>query len=387
MLLTCDDRSVEYRSARQQYRGRIMARHHEHSIVHRAWRALLAAAILALVGHAAVAGADEVVSKGTVLHGKITGLSAAGIAFAPEYGAGTLAIKWADIENLKTDAPFQVLYGEDEEANAPLQGFSNGTLQAGPTAIDVKVLHSGIPIGASGPTFNQRMRNYWRYWDGNLDLGFNLQQATTDTTGFLLGFKTVRTKDPTKFTLGANYRYATEKKKGQESSTIQDQLLGLVRGDYSITPRVYGFASGDAMYDAIQRLSIRGVPKAGLGYVIWEHKLDEDRRDFLQAEAGPAWVYEKYFGGTDRNYFAVAFGALCGYYLPYGAHFDWRVDYLPAVDSFTTNYLLRSDASLTLPLIDPVSAKIGLLDEYNGNPAPDAQPNSLFLTAGLSIAW
>ena len=93
--------------------------------------------------------------------------------------------------------------------------------------------------------------------------------------------------------------------------------------------------------------------------------------------------------GVERGatYFAVAFGALCGYYLPYGAHFDWRVDYLPAVDNFTKNYLLRSDASLTVPLMDPLNAKFGFLDEYNGNPAPDAQPNSLFLTAGLSIAW
>jgi hypothetical protein len=66
-----------------------MSRHHEQSIVHRAWRALLAVAITVLVGHATAAEADEVVSKSTVLQGKITGLSAAGIAFAPEYGAGT----------------------------------------------------------------------------------------------------------------------------------------------------------------------------------------------------------------------------------------------------------------------------------------------------------
>lgn len=285
-----------------------------------------------------------------------------------------------------TDGAFQVLYGADQEINAPLQGFSNGTLQAGSTAIAIKTLESGLPIGANGPSFNDRMRSYWRYWDGYFDVAFNLQQATTDTAGFLLGFKTVRTNDPTKFTLGANYRYGTEKRKGQERSTIQDQLLGLVRGDYSFTPRVYGFTSGDATYDAIQKLSIRGVPKAGLGYVIWERSLDAGR-DFLQAEVGPSWVYERYFGGMDRNYFAIAFGALAGYYLPYGAHFDWRVDYLPAVANFTKNYLLRSDASLTVPLMNPISAKFGYLDEYNSNPAPGARPNSLFLTAGFSVGW
>lgn len=346
---------------------------------------LLVFAMTAFLNGAAVA--DEVTSKGTVLRGKVTGLSAAGITFAPEYGAGTLAIKWADIENVTTDGAFQVLYAEDQEADAPLQGFSNGHLQVGTATIEVKTLASGLPIGANGPSFNDRVRNYWRYWDGNLDLAFNLQRATTDTTGFLAGFNTVRTKDPTKFTLGANYRYGTEKRQGQPRSTIQDQAWGLVRGDYSFTPRVYGFASGDATYDAIQRLSIRGVSKVGIGYVIWERPLDAGRRDFVQAEAGPSWVYERYFGGTHRDYYAVAFGALAGYYLPLGAHFDWRIDYLPAVDNFTRNYLLRSDASLTIPVLDPISAKFEVLDEYNGNPAPGARPNSLFVTAGLSICW
>jgi len=353
-------------------------------------RVLRGIGVIALVAYAGTAAADEVTSKGTVLHGKVTGLSGAGITFEPEYGKGALAIKWADIENIRTDGAFQVLYGE-EESDAPLQGFSNDMLQVGATAVDVKTLHSGVPIGAAGPSFNDRMRSYWRYWDGSFDAAVNVQQATTDTTGFLLGFNTVRTKDPTKLTIGATYRYATEKKSGQSSSTTQDQAIGLVRGDYSFTPRIYGFSSADATYDAIQKLSIRGVPKLGAGYVVWEDKLDEDKRNFLQVEAGGAYVYERYFTSarppTDRDYFAVAFGALAGYYLPYGAHADWRVDYLPAVNDFTGQYLLRNDFGLTLPLIDPISAKFSLLDEYNNQPAADAKHNSLYLAFGLSIGW
>ncbi len=70
----------------------------------------------------------------------------------------------------------------------------------------------------------ENLKTDWRYWDGNFDLGFNLQQATTNTTGFLLGLRTVRSKDPMQFTLGANYRYGTEKKKGQERSTATRRL-------------------------------------------------------------------------------------------------------------------------------------------------------------------
>jgi hypothetical protein len=102
-------------------------------------------------------------------------------------------------------------------------------------------------------------------------------------------------------------------------------------------------------------------------------------------------VYERYFTSarppTDNDYFAVAFGALARYYLPYGAHADWRVDYLPAVNDFTGQYLLRNDFGLTLPLIDPISAKFSLLNEYNNQPAADAKRNSLYLAFGLSVGW
>jgi len=76
---------------------------------------------------AAAAAADEVTSKGTVLRGKVVSFSSGGVVFEPEYGKGALVMKWADIEDMKTDKPFQVLHGEDQEAAAPVQGVSDAS--------------------------------------------------------------------------------------------------------------------------------------------------------------------------------------------------------------------------------------------------------------------
>lgn len=364
---------------------------------------LLAAGLLCA---AAPLLADQVTSKGTVLMGKVTGLSSGGLVFEPEYGKGVLTIDWKDVEDVKTETPFQVLYGDDLELDAPLQGFSDGKVLVGgdpttATAIPTADLHSAIALGPDGLTWQDKTRSYFRYWDGSLDLGLNLQQATTDTFGFLIGMNTTRTKGPTRLIFAANYRYSTQEKRGDsKSTTIEDRAFGSMRGEYSFTERFYGYGSGDATYDAIQKLSIRGIPKAGLGYLFWEEKLDETKRNFLSGEMGGAWVYEKYFQGTCRNagvtipgcdtennYFAVAFGAAGGYYLPYGAYAGGRVDYLPAVDDFTGDYLLRAALDLTAPIFGPISAKFSLLNEYDSTPAKDTDHNALYLALGVSVGW
>ena len=362
----------------------------------------LIAGILLVAGTAA---ADSVTSKGTVLQGKVTALSSSGLTFEPEYGKGSLAIDWKNVEDVKTEGPMQVLYGDDLEADAPLQGFSDGKLLVGgaaetATAVATDDIHSALPIGPDGLTWKDRVRSSWRYWDGSADFGLNLQQATTDTFGFLLGMHTTRVKAPTRFSIGGDYRYSTQKKSGEDTTTIEDRAFGAIREEYDITDGFYLFAAGDVTYDAIQKLSIRGIPKLGAGYTIWEEKLDELKRNFLAVELGGAWVYEGYFSGTgqiidrapletkDHNdYFAVAFGAAAAYRFPYDINFGWRLDYLPAVDNFTTDYLVRNALELTAPLIDPISAKFSLLDEYNNNPASGAVRNSLYLAFGLSIGW
>ena len=231
------------------------------------------------------------------------------------------------------------------------------------------------------------MRSRWRYWDGSFDAGFNLARSTVETTGLMVGFRARRSKSSTRLIFDGSYRYATEKKRNQPSNTLEDELRGRARGEQDFTPRAYVFASGDGEYDAVERLSIRTVPKAGLGYIVWEEHLDERRRDYFQVEAGGGWAYQKFFGGIENDYFTAAFGVLSEYYLPLGSKLDLRLDYLPAVDDWTNNYLIRGETSISMPIVYTVSFKTTLRDEYNSKPAVDAVANSLYLTFGLSIGF
>jgi hypothetical protein len=331
--------------------------------------------------------ADEVTSKGIELRGKVKRLTSSGVTLESGCCEGAILMRWKDVEKVTTDGAIYVQYGEDEEVVAPVRGKSGGAILVGDKEIDVTTIYAGTPVGPDGPTWKQRLRGHWRFWHGNFDLGFNYQQSTIDTSGLLIGFETTRSKAPTRLILGASYRYFSAKKQGQPSTTLEDETKALIRGEYDFTERLYGFASDDVKHDSVERLKIRSVPKAGAGYTIYREYLDEERQNFVNVEAGGGWVYQRFVGGSEDNYFAVVLGLVAGYTLPYDSRLDGRFDYLPAIDDWANRYLLRQTASLSVPMFDPLSVKLSLVDEYNSKPARDAEPNSLYLTLGLSAGW
>ena len=326
----------------------------------------LCAGLALAMAHCSSAGsarADQVTSKGTVLRGKITGVSSAGITFEPEYGKGALTIKWEDIEDLKTDGNFQVLYGDDEESDTPLAGYTDGTLFAGAavegaTQIPIDTIHSGVPIGPDGPGWRDRLRSSWRYWDGNFDFAFNAQQATIDTTGLLLDFKTTRKKDPTRLILGADLplrdaegRAADPDRRRSEHDYPGPAVRPAARRVRHHCRGSTPSARARRRTTAIQRIE---HPR---------HSQARPRLSLLGAAArrGPAQLLRRRGRRrlglrevlrVDRGLPTTTTSPspsplVAGYHLPYGAHFDGRVDYLPAVDDFTGDYLLRSQAALT----------------------------------------
>jgi putative salt-induced outer membrane protein YdiY len=351
---------------------------------------LACAALLAILGQGADARADEVRVKGTVLRGKVVTVTTTDVVFETEYGKGSIVIPIEDVEDIQSEASFRIVHGEEGVAEGRLVGIRDGKLLVGEEATTASLVDPNvIVVTHAAADYDQpllgTLRRQFELWSGSFDLGFGLTQATTDTTGFAVGFVTDRKKRPSRITFQTGYRYGTQKQSGDDRSTIENQLVGLLRGEYDVLPRTYVFGSGDAMYDEIQHLSIRAVPKAGLGYRIWEAK-----DGLLQLEMGPSYVYENYFsqyGGTN-DYFAVAFGKLLETALPYfGSTFRWRTDYLPAVDDFTGDYLLRTEAALLVPMMDYLSFRLSVANQYDSTPAEDAKHNTLNTSAGVSFVY
>lgn len=350
-------------------------------------------ALVALLGTlelGRIAAADEIVVQGDRLRGTVVTVTARTVVFETKYGKGNIEIPIEEVQSITTEKEYVFAHGEDDMTQGRILGVEDGVVLVGPEgsepvrvpASEIQVVQSheeyeSSPIAAAKATL--------RYWSGNLDLGFSLTQSTVDSTSFGAGLGLRRVKDPTRFSFDSGFTYATQQKRGESETQLSDQLFGKVREEYDFTPVFFGYGNGWLEYNGIQRLSVRGIPEAGVGYKFWKSD-EKDSSDFFAGTVGGSWVYEKFFGGLDQDYFAVSFGLQAQAPLPYGSRFTGSVSYLPSVSDFQNDFLIKSEAALLFPLYKQLSLKFSIADDYDNTPAPDTSFNYLTTLLGVSAS-
>ena len=333
--------------------------------------------------------ADEIVVDGKPMPGKVVEITPKGLEVETTYGKGNVLVPYDKVTTLRTDEPFTVLSGDDDEVTGRLVGVKDGNLligadEASAKAVPVDSLHDSVTQKVFEESGLLRLRSALRYWDARYDLAFSGTDSTRDTVALSTGFEVERRKRPTRFLTTGSYRFGTlhDRDNSPKHSTTENELIGTVRGEYDLTPRIYAFAATAAEYDSVESLSLRFTPKAGPGYRI----IDTETQKW-QVDIGGAWVYERFFGGDDNSYASIAFGTEGSFTLPFGATLTARGSYLPAVDDWAKNYLLRGEAALLFPMTDWLAFRTGVLNQYTSQPADDAEHNSVTGTAGLSLVF
>jgi len=236
-------------------------------------RALVALGAVGAALLPAVVVADEIVAKNSTLRGIVVCLTAKGAEIQTEFGA-PLAVPFADMERIETDAPLRILHGDDQETVGRVLGVKDGKLLVGPSLDHAQEIEltSIVEGRAEGAWSFASMRSRMRYWHGTANLGFGLTQATINNTTLSTGLTAERDKGPTRLVINIAGHYGTQKRERPEpvgpETHLADDLGGGVKGQYDLTPAVFLWASGDGKYDGIQKISYRAVPGAGLGYYL-----------------------------------------------------------------------------------------------------------------------
>jgi uncharacterized protein DUF481 len=347
------------------------------------WRAagVLLAAAACLTS---AARADRVTVKGTTLEGTVVAMDSKTVQMKTVYGDGTLTLKLADVSEIQTDGLFRVYHGEVVTEGTTLV-VAGDTLQVGATAVPVADLHAVKNTAAGDVSLMERLSLAYPLWSGNFDLAFNYTDATVNSLAFASGLSLRRVEGPSRFLLSVNYLRSTgEDALGEdEGNVFANELRGVTRLEHDLWPRWFAYGSAEGEHDAVERISFRGIPKAGLGYKVWE----VPDKGYLSVDVGAAWVYERYFGGEHNDYFSIALGAGTSYKFSTGWIWSARVDYLPSVEDWGSDFLLRGETSLVFPLTEHFALKTSLVDLYDSTPAEDVESNSLQALVGVSVLF
>lgn len=367
---------------------------------------LLAAALLLLAP--AGAAADRVTVKGAVLEGKVKAISRKQIVMETIYGKGDLTIKTADVTAIETDVPFHVFKSDDGTAVGRVVALTPDAVtlapaEGAPTEIPFDAVQAAPrDVGPDANWFARRgVESPW--WRSTWDFALSATESTIDSSSLALGFGATRERGPSRLRLGASYLRATSqddftkrladdpmtpedesllKEDGSETITAS-QLRGFLRQEYDLSKRVFGFGSLEAEHDGVEALSYRLIPKLGAGY-----KLVDREESYLAFDAGLAFVYESFYGPNHNSYPAIAFGGEHRWTLPIlDAKWYSRVDYLPSIADPFDDYRLRGETGFLVPLLEQLSFKASLVDDYNALPAEDTSANTLTTLLGLSLTF
>lgn len=342
---------------------------------------------LSLVSWPMVALAAEVFVKGQALEGSVEGVTADGVEFQTIYGKGNIVIPWADVDSLTSDKEFLILYGEAGEMRGRIWAIDGEQLLVGEDRASAKpIMLNQIFRSITREQYEtsrlEAMRVRYRYWNGYFDLGLSYTDATTDVFQFSTGLGVRRKKKPTDFTFDAFYRYGTTKQEGEGRILNDNIAFGRARLDYDITDRLYGFGLASAEYNEVQQLRIRTDPTVGLGY-----RFVNKEKLIISGRSGLGYVYQKFFDGVSNAYLTILFGGDLEADLPYNSKLKWTAEYLPAIDDWAENYLIRTALDWTMPISGWLDFKLSFFDVYNSQPAPGTQRNNFTSIAGISFRF
>ncbi len=336
---------------------------------------------------AGVAIADTITVHGTVLDGEILAITEGSVRFETVYGKGAIEIELKDIQAITTDKNYLIVFGDDERAHGRILGVEQQHLVLGDdpesaALIPIDSIITGVSVARYDSSLLARLRQDYHYWKANFDVAIEFEDGVVDKRKYSIGVNVERKKKPTRFVTDLRVAFEDQGTDEVARTTTKDEANGFILGelDWSESAFIYGF--GAVERDALRSIDSRAYPHAGIGY-----RFIDAQNALFQISGGLGYVYEDFSTIPTNEYVAAALGLEVFYEFDSGIEFRSRIDYLPSVSAPTEDWLYRSTAELSWPLVDPISLKIRMTDIYDNNPAPNIGNNKFTTSAGISFRF
>jgi putative salt-induced outer membrane protein YdiY len=328
---------------------------------------------------------DEVVVKGVKLQGRITAFGEKSITFETIYGKGSIEILYTDLEQISTHGSYRFIESNGDSVTGRVASLSSRDLVIATHTGDVKLIKPAnvqrvVPDVEMTNSLADRLHNRFPFTTVKVDFGWNLESGAVKKVLFEGGLTVERRKAPTRLELEVRAAYETEQDADAEPTVSKDEYRATLIGEYDLKGPWYTFGLPAAERDATRNILLRFYPSAGVGY-----RLVETGKLRFQIQAGLAYVYEDFIDYPKNEYAALHFGFEGGYDFSKNYGVTWKTYYYPGLDGLSTNWLFRSELTLSARITQTLSLSLRISDTLDNTPSPDVGDNKI--TSTLSLAF
>ena len=353
--------------------------------------------LLVLLAISAASFADQVTLKnGDRLTGTVVKSDGKTLVLHTD-AAGDVTLQFDAIQAIKTDEEVHVTLKDGKTVVGPVTTSDSKLEVATKTAGTVEAAKDDVTLirnDAEQLAYDKSLHpGLMHGWNGGANVGFSVARGNSQTENLALAFNAVHPTLNDKITL---YETSIDTKNDLASpSTVANLNTGGLRYDRNLNPRLFVFAAGDFMSNALQFLDLRQVYSGGFGF----HAIKSDSTilDFL---GGLNYTHETYSNGTPipgtspvaftsygktNRFVALTLGEELNHKVGKSTLITQNLYFFP--DLQQSEYR----ATFNFGTVTKISKIFGwqnqFSDIYVTNPPTGAKKNDVLFTTGLNISF
>lgn len=346
---------------------------------------------------ASAAFADTLVLKnGDHLTGTITAMTSQQITLKTA-AAGEIHVKWSAVQQLNSTQPLYVATPQKQtlEGTANLEGADLVIHTATQGDVHIPVAQLTIVRNAEEQQAYEKSLHpsLAENWTIGANVGFALARGNSDTTNLNTAFTADRKTLTDEITMSASTIYARSgvTASGAPGGITANEILGAAAYQKNISPRLFGFVSGNFTHDALQDLVLRSIYSGGLGW----HAINRPVTT-LDALLGANYTRETYSSGATatapalnvaRNLPGITAGENFMHKFTPTSVATESFNFYPDLSDIS-QYRFALDAAVVTKIKKWLGWQASLDDRYVSNPPiPGTKSNDVILSTGLNFSF
>lgn len=214
----------------------------------------------------------------------------------------------------------------------------------------------------------------------SLNIGLSLTEGNSDTRVVNAALLTESERPQLgSIRAGLEANYGEARVNDVYEKTVEN-ARGFANVRKTLSERTFASVDLSALHDDVAQIAYRVIMGPGAGaYLI------KDDRTALSAEIGFSYIWEKQAGVRD-DFLAVRVAETFSRQLSATAKLWQSVEAIPQFEDFSV-FLLKAEIGVEAAINTRLSLRVVLRDQYDTDPAPDAEKNDVSLIAGVSLRW